>query len=117
MDMREGSEGYHAVVAVLNDDWRVIDSCERYPYRQWILQKRRTHNDLGNAWRGSAYCQTRSCLESNVRERAGDITEEAKSILGQLPHRDLGQKTPELDQTTSIPAATPASSPDGAALA
>jgi hypothetical protein len=87
MDMREGSNDYHAVVAHLNEQWRVIDSCESYPYRQWILQERG-----GKTWRNRSFCQNRGTLQRDVREKVGNTGEEAQRILNSLPDRDLGKE-------------------------
>ena len=71
-DRRESSDAYHAVVVVLNDRWRVIDSCEPYPYRQWILQYRDKNGPLGWTTRPpyGSFCQTRAALECSIREKA-----------------------------------------------
>lgn len=89
-DFRESSNDYYAVVVVLNDSWRVIDSKESYPYRQWVLQQRN-----GKEWRGKSFCQTRAVLERDIRRKVGDIGEEAQRVLASLPDRDMGQKLPK----------------------
>ena len=94
-DHRESSDAYYAVVAVLNDRWRVIDSRERYPYRQWVLQQR-TRNNPNNAWEGKSFYQSREGLLRTIREKVGqDIAEEAQRVLSGLPDRDMGMQIPK----------------------
>jgi hypothetical protein len=69
LEKRESSDGYYAVVLVLNEHWRVIDSCEPYPYRQWILQYRGNNDPTG--WRGKSFHQIRAAMERSIREKVG----------------------------------------------
>jgi hypothetical protein len=89
-DFREGSD-----VARLNDRWRVIDSRERYPYRQWILQQR-VRSDPASAREGKTLLQTREAVLRAIREKVGsDIGEGAHHALSVLPDRDMGIQTPK----------------------
>jgi hypothetical protein len=100
-EIRETYDDYHAVIAVLNERWRVIDSCERYPYRQWILQYR-SSADRPNSWTTKSpfgsFCQTKAAL---LREAKRKITRSKKpltidpiawQLLENLPDKDLGQQ-------------------------
>jgi hypothetical protein len=87
---RETNDDYHAVITVLNDRWRVIDSCEPYPYRQWILQYhgslKRPHSWTTTPPFGS-FCQTRRVLERCIREKAGVINPAVVSVIASLPEK------------------------------
>ena len=76
----EAADNYPAVVARLTPTWRVANSRERFPYRQWILQQRTNPN----RWRGRSYCQIRVALELAVAWRVG--LAEVK-LLAALPNR------------------------------
>jgi hypothetical protein len=91
MSDKETADNYDYIVVRLNDHWRVIDSHQPYPYRQWILQ-RHVRNSPANAWRSLSFCQTRAVLERDIGRRVGDIGEDAKTIVGALPERDLGHR-------------------------
>lgn len=81
----ESADGYPAIVASLNDRWRIIDSCEPFPHRQWILQHCRTLNpDHPRPWSGQSFCQTRSGLEQAV---AAKVDGSMVSRLWHLPAR------------------------------
>ena len=80
---RESDGTYHGVVAVLNDNWRVIVCRDGI---QWILQKaEKTSN--GAAWRGRSFCRTRLALIRVCGEHAGEIQPAAAAILAALPER------------------------------
>ena len=89
MSDHESANDYDHIVTVLNDRWRVIDSNQPYPYRQWILQQR-----TGNGprpWIGRSFCQNRATLERDIRRKVGDIPEDTKHVLQALPDRDMGK--------------------------
>jgi hypothetical protein len=82
---RESDETYHAVVAVLNDRWRVIVCRDGI---QWILQYRASSKRARRIeWKVRSFCRTRQCLLRDVRYRAGEIDPAALSILETLPER------------------------------
>jgi hypothetical protein len=85
----ETADDYDGIVAVLDDRWRVIDSRQPYPYRQWILQQRSGNGP--HPWKGRSFCQNRGTLERDVRRKVGDIPEAAQRALRGLPDRDLGR--------------------------
>ena len=52
----------------LNDRWRVIESDDRPPYRQWLLQRNKRVN--GNlVWNSQSFCQTRKGLLTAIKEK------------------------------------------------
>ncbi len=73
----EGHDDYRAVVAVLNDRWRVIACTAGI---QWILQVRR-----GRLWRGRSYCRSKAGLLGCVRDYCGAVDPAAMSVLALLP--------------------------------
>ena len=82
---RESDTGYRAVVAVLNDRWRVIECRDGI---QWILQRQDAARSLhGAPWRGRSYCRTRAALIRDVGRHAGEISPAAMAILEALPER------------------------------
>lgn len=82
---RETSEAYRGVVAKLNERFRVIDSLEKPPHRQWILQRRRSRNNP-DTWKGDAYTQKRATLLRVIRERVRDrIDPAALALVEALP--------------------------------
>jgi hypothetical protein len=88
MSTREGADDYHTIIAILNNRWRVIDSCQPYPYRQWILQQR-VRNNPNAGWEGRSFSQTRIELIKEVKRRLGteDVNKEALLALVQLPDK------------------------------
>jgi hypothetical protein len=87
-DTREYSPTFHAIIARLNDRWRVIDSCERHLYRQWILQYRTGSEATGQRpWTGKSFCQTRAVLLRCIREKAGEVNAVALAVIEALPDR------------------------------
>jgi hypothetical protein len=83
MTVSEEASDYHAVVAHLNDRWRVIVCAAGL---QWILQ-RRTGERHGRArWEGRSYCRTSEALNRLSRKHAGAIDPAATDILAELPN-------------------------------
>jgi hypothetical protein len=81
----------YAVVARLNDGWRVIVCGAGL---QWILQRgyrAKNHGDI--RWRGRSYCRTKQALLRCSREHAGAIDASAAGILAVLPER-IGAPSP-----------------------
>jgi hypothetical protein len=79
----EEADDYDAVVARLNDRWRVIVCGAGI---QWVLQ-RRTGERHGRArWEGRSYCRTSEALNRLSRKRAGAIDPGATDILAELPN-------------------------------
>ena len=69
-----------AVIAQLNDRWRVIDSGEAPPHRQWILQYGKRGK---NYWIGKSFCQQRAALLRCIREKA--FAARAQAVIRALP--------------------------------
>jgi hypothetical protein len=91
---KESSDIYHAVVARLNERWRIIDSCEPNPYRQWILQHRSSLLKPDSWTAGAPYgsfCQTRAVLLRDIREKAGTCDPAALAIIAALPERSAAR--------------------------
>jgi hypothetical protein len=82
----EKADDHPRVVARLNDRWRVIDSGEPHPYRQWVLQQQTASHD---GWRGRSFCQSRRCLETATRDKVDD--DGALARLAALPDR-IGER-------------------------
>jgi hypothetical protein len=81
----EEADDYHAIIARLNDSWRVIVCAADL---QWILQRgymARNHGDM--RWRGRSYCRTSEALRRCTREHAGSVDPSALAILATLPER------------------------------
>jgi hypothetical protein len=87
---RESDDDYRSVVARLNDRWRVIDSGEPHPYRQWILQYRKSMK-RPNRWSAEppfgSFCQTRAVLLRCIREKARTVDPAALAVIEALPER------------------------------
>lgn len=82
---REESDDYQAVVARLNDGWRVI-TCRAGI--QWIIQRRAgTQRHGADRWMSVAYHRLRETLITAVHEYCGDVLPEAEAVLERLPHR------------------------------
>jgi hypothetical protein len=81
----EEADDYHALVARLNDSWRVIVCAAGI---QWILQ-RRCGERFGTArWEGRSYCRTGEALKRLSRRHAGAIDPTVAAILlASLPER------------------------------
>lgn len=80
----ETGDAYVAVVARLNDLWRVIRCRDGI---QWILQRRDGQRAGGTRWTGSCYLTTREALIRVCRTRAGDCDPIAWWTLLALPER------------------------------
>jgi hypothetical protein len=52
----------------LNDRWRIIESGERYPYGQWLLQRNKIVKGE-TIWLSQSYCQTRHGLLTAINEK------------------------------------------------
>jgi hypothetical protein len=80
----EEADDYDAVVARLNDRWRVIVCVADI---QWVLQ-RRTGERHGRArWEGRGFCRTSEALNRLSRNHAGAIDPSAAAVLASLPER------------------------------
>jgi hypothetical protein len=77
----EGADGYAAIVARLNEDWRIIVCAAGI---QWILQCRGQKYG-GVRWRHRSFCRTSEALRRVVREHAGKIDPASAAILAGLP--------------------------------
>lgn len=85
MSGREAGDDYDRVVAVLNDNWRVIECRDRI---QWILQCRGSPNrSRQDDWRGRSYCRTSEALLRCVRRHAGRVNASAMDRLARLSDR------------------------------
>jgi hypothetical protein len=81
----EESDDYHAIVARLNADWRVIVCAAGL---QWVLQRRGSPKKApADDWRGRSFCRTSEALIRCSREHAGEIEPAALAILAALPER------------------------------
>lgn len=80
---RESDDNYRAVVAVLNNRWRVIECRDRI---QWILQHSKKRGD-GLVWESRSYLRTREGLISFCTGLAGEISPAAMAVLHSLPER------------------------------
>jgi hypothetical protein len=81
----EGADDYPAIVARLNDRWRVIaGTCGI----QWILQRRGSPEKARrDDWRGRSYFRTREALIRCSHALSGQIDPAASAILANLPER------------------------------
>jgi hypothetical protein len=96
----EEADDYHAIVARLNDSWRVIVCAAGI---QWILQRGyRARNHGGMRWRSRSFCRTSEALHRVSREHAGPIDPAAAAILAALPER-IEDPAPNAD-ATAVPA-------------
>jgi hypothetical protein len=84
MSGSEEADDYGAIVARLNDTWRII-VCKAGI--QWILQHRSGQRHGRARWEGWSYCRTREALIRAVREHAGAVDPDALAILAALPER------------------------------
>lgn len=80
---RESDDNYRAVIAVLNDRWRVIECRDGI---QWILQFVKKKRDR-QGWEGRSYCRTRAALIRVSSCHAGEISPAAVAVLEALPER------------------------------
>lgn len=80
---KETASTYRAVVAVLNDRWRVIECRDGI---QWILQRRGSpETSRADDWRGRSYCRTKEALLRLCGLHAGAIDPAALAVLSALP--------------------------------
>jgi hypothetical protein len=100
----EEADDYTALVARLNDRWRVIVCAAGI---QWILQRRRGERRGTARWEGRSYCRTGEALNRVSRRYAGAIDPTATEILAALPERieDVDRKAVMTPRTISPPAA------------
>lgn len=83
MSNREASDDYNRVVAVLNENWRIIECRDRI---QWILQHRGSpEKSRKDDWRGRSYCGTAKVLQQRAYQHAGRIDALAQERLRSLP--------------------------------
>jgi hypothetical protein len=76
----EEADDYHAIVARLNDHWRVIECAAGL---QWILQRAAGQRHGRTRWVSQSFCRTREALI-----RLSHATEpRAAAILSELPER------------------------------
>ena len=80
----EEADDYHAIVAQLSDDWRVI-VCRAGV--QWIVQHRAGQRHGRSRWVGRSYCRTREALNRLSHKHAGTLRPDAAAILAALPAR------------------------------
>jgi hypothetical protein len=80
----EEVDDYHAVVARLNETWRVIVCAAGL---QWVLQRRRGERRGSARWEGRSYCRTSEALNRVSRKLAGPIDPIAAAILASLPEQ------------------------------
>jgi hypothetical protein len=84
MTVSEEASDYHAIVAQLNDNWRVIVCAAGL---QWVLQ-RRTGERHGRArWEGRSFCRASEALNLLSRTYARAIDPAAAAMLAALPER------------------------------
>ncbi|MGV8952819.1 MAG: hypothetical protein ACOH2M_17095 [Cypionkella sp.] len=82
---REESDNYRAIVARINDDWRVI-VCRAGI--QWIYQRRAGAQRHGaSRWLSVGFQRHREGLILAVHERCGAVRPEAAAMLARLPRR------------------------------
>jgi hypothetical protein len=55
----------------INERWRIVESDDRPPYRQWMLQRTASPLATGEnaVWSTQSFCQTRNALERAIREK------------------------------------------------
>jgi hypothetical protein len=80
----EEADNYHAVVAKLNDKWRVIVCAAGI---QWILQRCGGERHGKPRWESRSFCRTSEALNRLSRGRADSIDPTAAAILASLPER------------------------------
>ena len=80
----EEADDYHAVVARLNEGWRVVICAGGI---QWVLQKRAGERHGRARWEGRSFCRTSEALNRLSRKCAGVIEPTAAAILASLPER------------------------------
>ena len=95
----EGADSYAAIVARLNENWRIIVCGAGI---QWILQCRGEKYG-GVRWRHRSFCRTSEALRRVVREHAGKIDPAAAAIFAGLPDgsRSSCRSGPDATSATS----------------
>lgn len=68
---------------LLNKHWRIIESRENPPYRQWLLQKWQSKN----GWVSESWCQTRSGLLAAIKSKVDSVEPAALDAVSRLPER------------------------------
>jgi hypothetical protein len=91
MSKKESFDDFDGFVVKLNDRWRVIDSLEPYPYRQWILQYN-SSVEKPNRWTTSppygSFCQHKKTLIRCIGEKVDkNLPDEVMSVINALPDR------------------------------
>lgn len=101
MSLRECADDYDRLVAILNDDWRVIECRDGI---QWILQRRGSpKRSRRDDWRGRSYCRTADALIRCTRDHVGDIDPVAAAVLVGLPARiELGGAQQKQSRCTKV---------------
>ena len=84
MSASEEADNHRAIVARLNDNWRVIVCAAGI---QWILQRRSGKRHGRARWEGRSFCRTREALIRVSREHAGAVDPAAAAILAALQER------------------------------
>ena len=79
---QETADSYAAVVAQLNDQWRVIECRDGI---QWILQRRDGQRAGQPRWMGVRYFRTREALITASRALCGCCDPAARGVLAALP--------------------------------
>lgn len=82
--LREEGNEYPFTLAVLSDDWRLIECRDRI---QWILQWRSGMDQGEPRWRGRHYCRTKAGLQRCIREAGIEVGPDAREIINSLPDR------------------------------
>ena len=93
----EEADDYHAVVARLNESWRIIVCAAGI---QWILQRRRGERRGTARWEGRSFCRTSEALNRLSRKHAGAIDPTATAILAALPDWIEAPKLPAQSTAT-----------------
>jgi hypothetical protein len=86
---REEAEDYRAIVARLNERWRVIVCKDGI---QWILQRQYGTRDGKPIWRSKSFCRNREALIRVCRKHAGEIDPKAMAVLEALPRMIGGSR-------------------------
>ena len=93
----EEADDYTALVARLNDRWRVIVCAAGI---QWILQRRRGERRGTARWEGRSYCRTGEALNRVSRRYAGAIDPTAAAAVAALPDWIEAPNLPARSPTT-----------------
>lgn len=87
MSRREEADDYRAIVARLNDNWRVIECRDAI---QWIVQQRSGTRHGQPRWDGRNYYRTREALLRHVRALVAGGDGITLAIIESLPERIKG---------------------------